>query len=279
MASKKSKIKPDDKTKEELILKYDDKIQKFTLMDDSFMSVVFKNKECAEILISVILKKILKIISVNTQYEMSNLKYRSVRLDIFAEDENGVLYNIEVQNDNEGATPERARYNASSIDVHTIAKGEDVKNLPTTYVILITRNDVIGKNKPLYTIKRTIEEDNHSEFGDRQYIIYVNSQIRDTTELGKLMHDFYCTNPEDMYNKKLADEVEYYKNKKRGEYEMCAIMDSLMNEAATEAAIKTTIEIYQDLNFSESDTIKKVMEKFSLTKKDATLKVKEIWAN
>jgi len=275
LTSKKSKTKPNSKAREELILKYDDKIQKFTLMDDSFMSIVFKNKDCTEILINTILKKKLKIISVNTQYELSNLKYRSVRLDIFAEDENGVLYNIEVQNDNYGAAPERARYNASSIDVHTIAKSEEVRNLPTTYVIFITRNDVIGKNKPLYTIKRTIEEDNHSEFGDRQYIIYVNSQIQDKTELGKLMHDFYCTNPKDMYNKKLANEVEYYKNKKRGEYEMCAIMDSLINEAA----VKATIEAYQDLGANKNDTVKKIMEKFNLTKEDAIAKVYEIWGS
>ena len=66
MTSKKSKTKPNSKTREELILKYDDKIQKFILMDDSFMSIVFKNKDCTETLINTILKKKLKIISVNT---------------------------------------------------------------------------------------------------------------------------------------------------------------------------------------------------------------------
>lgn len=145
---------------------------------------------------------------------MSNLKYRSVRPDIFAKDENGVLHNIEVQNDNEEAASERARYNAGNIDIHTIAKGEDVKNLPTTYIILITQNDVIDKNKPLYIIKWMIEKDNHSKFCDKQYIMYVNSQIQDKMKLGKLTRNFYCTNPKDMYNKKLANQVEYYKDKK-----------------------------------------------------------------
>lgn len=55
---------------------------------------------------------------------------------------------------------------------------------------------------------------------------------------------------------------------------MCAIMDSLMNETT----IKTTIEICQDLGAKKDDTVKKVMEKFNLTKK-ATAKVKEIWTN
>ena len=147
---------------------------------------------------------------------MNNYKYRSVRLDILAKDEDGCLLNIEVQNSNEGASPERARYNASSIDVHLLLKGEDVTNLPTVYVILITRNDVLGKNKPLYTIERTIKEDNNSSFNDRQHIIYVNSKIQDETELGKLMHDFSTPNADEMYYDELAEKVRYHKQDSEG---------------------------------------------------------------
>ena len=78
-----------------------------------------------------------------------------------------------------------------------------------------------------------------------------------------------------MYNKKLANEVEYYKDKKRSEYEMCAIMDSLMNEAA----VKATIEAYQYLGANKNDTGKKIMEKFYLAKEDAIAKVYKIWGN
>jgi len=39
--------------KEDLHNKYDKAIQKFTLMSDTFMSVVFKDKKCAEELLSV----------------------------------------------------------------------------------------------------------------------------------------------------------------------------------------------------------------------------------
>lgn len=48
------------------------------------------------------------------------------------------------------------------------------------------------------------------------YIIYVNSQIKDETALGKLMHDFACTNAKDMYYEVLADRVHYFKEDEKG---------------------------------------------------------------
>ena len=47
-------------------------------------------------------------------------------------------------------------------------------------------------------------------------IIYVNSQIKDETALGKLMHDFACTNAKDMYYEVLADRVHYFKEDEKG---------------------------------------------------------------
>lgn len=56
-------------------------------------------------------------------------------------------------------------------------------------------------------------------FDDGTHIIYVNAEINDDTELGRLMHDLKCERVEDMDNKVLANRVDYYKNKTRGIYE------------------------------------------------------------
>ena len=39
----------------------------------------------------------------------------------------------------------------------------------------------------------------------------MNSQVKDQTALGKLMHDFSCINAKDMHYKILADRVRYFK--------------------------------------------------------------------
>lgn len=77
-------------------------------------------------------------------------------------------------------------------------KGHSFDELPETYVILITENDVVEGNKPLYRIER-INVTEGIEFNDEEHIIYVNSAYHGDDEIGKLMHDFMCCDPGDMY--------------------------------------------------------------------------------
>ena len=89
-------------------------IRDFRLMDDTFMSKVFEDKECAELLLRVILgRDDLTVVRVLSQYEPKNLQGRSARLDIYAVDNKGKQYDIEVQRSDEGGNPKRARYNSS----------------------------------------------------------------------------------------------------------------------------------------------------------------------
>ena len=152
------------------------RIRGLCLIDDEFMSKVFEDKECAEVLLRAILKKRdLKVTDVRVQYDIKNLQGRSIRLDILAEDEAGKLYNVEVQRNNHGAAPKRARYNSSLLDANITDAGEDYKNLAETYVIFITENDIFNAGKPLYHVERMVKETKKS-FGDEAHIIYVNSQ-------------------------------------------------------------------------------------------------------
>lgn len=131
----------------------------------------------------------LKVISVTSQYAIKNLQGRSVRLDILAVDQQNRVYNIEIQRNNKGAGVKRARYNSSLIDANVTEPGDQYQELNETYVIFITENDVLGENLPIYHVDRIIRETGKM-FNDESHIIYVNSQIKDETALGKLMHDF-----------------------------------------------------------------------------------------
>ena len=93
-------------------------INKFTLMDDTFMTQVFSGDlECTKELLETILKrKDLTVIKSVTQLTIGNLFGRSVRLDIYANDAEGKKYDIEVQQNDSGAVPERARLNSSLFD-------------------------------------------------------------------------------------------------------------------------------------------------------------------
>ena len=55
----------------------------------------------------------------------------------------------------------------------------------------------------------------------------MNSQVKDQTALGKLMHDFSCINAKDMHYKILADRVRYFKEDEKGVETMCKAMEEM----------------------------------------------------
>ena len=90
--------------------KYQKEIDELCLMDDNFMSAVLQDKACCELVINTILNRSdIEVVECETQYTISNLYGRSVRLDVLAKDGHGDYINIEVQRSDEGAVPKRAR--------------------------------------------------------------------------------------------------------------------------------------------------------------------------
>ena len=219
------------------------RLRGFRLLDDDFMSKVFEDRKCAEFLLQVILNRNdLKVISVTSQYAIKNLQGRSVRLDILAVDQQNRVYNIEIQRNDKGAGVKRARYNSSLIDANVTEPGDQYQELNETYVIFITENDVLGENLPIYHVDRIIRETGKM-FNDESHIIYVNSQIKDESALGKLMHDFSCTDAKDMKYKILADRVRYFKEDEKGVATMCRAMEEMRNETARETEHAKAIKV------------------------------------
>ena len=242
----------------------------FRLIDDDFMNACFDgNIEGTELILRIILgKSDIIVLSVQTQQVMKNLLGRDIWLDINARDFEGKEYDIEIQRADKGAGFKRARYHSSIIDAHTLKPNEDFSKLPETYVIFITENDVIGENEPIYIVERQIVNIGKS-FDDGEHIIYVNGTDKDSsTELGRLMHDFMCTSPDDMNYEELADKVRYFKEDERGVTAMCKAMEDMRNEAVERDRIENALTMIKDGNLS--------LEKISEYTKLAMDKVKEL---
>lgn len=223
-----------------------ERIRNFRLMDDDFMSKVFEDTACAEFLLKVILNRDdLTVQEVHGQHDIKNLQGRSVRLDILAVDEKNRVYNIEVQRSDRGAGAKRARYNSSLLDANLTQPGDGYDALNETYIIFITERDVLKRNLPIYHINRIIEETGEA-FGDEAHIIYVNSQIKDETALGKLMHDFSCTDPENMQYSVLAERVKYFKEDTKGVTTMCRALERMRDETIHEKAVDVALSMLAD---------------------------------
>ena len=206
---------------------YQEILENFTIMSDIFMRNVLKDKTCTEYILQTITgDKELTVEEQIIQHDYKNLQGRSAVMDCVARDQKKRHMDIEIQKENKDASPERSRYNSALLDMNTLNSGQSVRELPESYVIFITRDDVLKKGLPIYHIQRTIDETRET-FQDGSHILYVNSQIQDDTRLGRLMHDLHCQHADEMYSEILANRVRELKETTEGVEGMCKEMDKI----------------------------------------------------
>ena len=194
------------------------------------MRNMLKKRECTEYILQVVMdQENLSVAAQTIQKDYKNLYGRSAILDCVVRDTQNRRYDIEIQQDNEGGSPKRARYHSGLMDMHTLKAGQNFEQLPEGCVIFITRDDSLGRGIQAYHIDRKIRE-TQDDFNDGAHIIYINSKIQDDTKLGRLMHDLHCKNADEMYSEILAERMRELKETEKGVEHMCSEMDKLYNE-------------------------------------------------
>lgn len=131
------------------------------------------------------------------------------------------------------------------IDANVLPTGDDPNNLPETYVIFFTENDIFSEGLPLYHIDRTCIETGKS-IEDEAHIVYVNGTYVGDSEIGKLIHDFKCTDADDMYYALLARKVRFYKEDEKGVAIMCKAMEEMRNETNRETKKGIAVELIKE---------------------------------
>ncbi len=208
------------------------RLRGFRPIDDDFMRCLFKNNiPLAELVLRIITdKQDLVITDCQTQKDMKRLAgARSVCLDAYGTDSENKKYDLEIQRSDKGADPHRARYHSSVMDVENLDAGQEFAELPDTYTIFITEKDFYEQGKPIYVVER-INLTTGKKFEDGEHILYVNGEYRGESELGKLMHDFNCTEADDMNFSLIAERTRYLKENPEGVSEMCKVMEDMRNE-------------------------------------------------
>ena len=138
--------------------------------------------------------------SVKSQRHMESPGHEAY-LDVYAVDSKNVEYDIEVQ---------RARYYSAIMDTNSLSKRRNYSEMNKTVVIFITEHDVLGGKKDLYRIERYV--DGTQLFNDGSLILYVNGENQNTTTaLGRLMHDFMCTDTEEIYSSEIKEHTKLLK--------------------------------------------------------------------
>ena len=236
-----------------------ERIKLLRYMDDEFMTVCLAdNCEAVELILRIVLgKKDIKIKSLRTQEELKNLQGRSAILDVHAVGSDNKEFNVEIQRADRGADAKRARHNSSLLDAHMLKSGNKTEDIPDSYVIFITENDIMKAGKAIYPVERYITiDENKVPFCDGSHILYVNGKYRGDDEIGKLMHDFSCTDPDDMNYEALAKKARYFKQSDEGGVAMCQMLEDMRNEAAERATRSAELKAKK----TARETAKKMIE-------------------
>ncbi len=227
-----------EETMQKHMERYKETIKNLTVMSDILARNVFKDKNACEYVLRIIMEdKDLTVIDNETQMDFRNMHGRGVVLDCVAKDGSGRIFNVEIQQDDEGAHPKRARYHLGMMDSNVLDTGKNFDKLADTYVIFVTLNDTLGYGLPIAHIDRIIRE-NGEKFGDEEHFIYVDSSKDDGGELGRLMHDFRVKEAKDMQAGALADRVHELKETEKGVAYMCKEMEALRREGVEEGRLE-----------------------------------------
>ncbi len=237
-------------TKKEMKKREMKNIKELRMIDDTFFAAVFDGQTAeTEVLIRTILNRDdITVVEAKVQNFIPNLRGHGVSLDILARDRDGRAYNIEVQRSNSGATPKRARFTGALVDTRLLEKGEDYEVLPDRFTIFITEDDYFKKMEPVYHAENRISELGYAPLCDGSCILYVNGSYRNLeTPIGRLMHDFSCTDSSGIINPLLKERIKYLKEEEGGHRSMCKLMDDLINDVVTDAVKDRNLDMAKDL--------------------------------
>lgn len=96
-----------------------------------------------------------------------------VRLDVYADDTEDSMFNVEMQAYMDRDIRKRSRYYQGVMDVNSLKKGMDYGELPRSFVIFICNYDVFGLDKPIYAFENRCVQEDGLRLGDDAYRIFL----------------------------------------------------------------------------------------------------------
>lgn len=174
MVKEEKKIKP---RAEEIRLPGEKEYEKLTFTDNFlFCKIMEKNPRlCKQLLETILNVKIRKLVFAGREEAIGvTPQGKSIRLDVYVEDGEGTVYDIEMQVSEKKNLPKRLRYYQGMIDLNMIEKGADYSELRKSFVIFICTFDFFGKELPVYTFTNRCRELPELELGDGAEKVFVN---------------------------------------------------------------------------------------------------------
>ena len=187
-------------------------IEELTIVDDFMFGAVMSNPKYCKPMLEMILGVKIREIRYPELQKAIDQRYgsKSIRLDVYVEDETGAVYDVEIQTTSKKNLPKRTRYYQSLIDLHILDHGTDYTDLRKSFVIFICTYDPFKKGRWVYTFENRCLEDSSISLGDEAVKIILNTkgQVGEiSSDLADLLRYMEGLAPEDDYTRELDEAV------------------------------------------------------------------------
>lgn len=210
--------------------------KELTFTDDyMFCKILANDMELCRQLLEVILDKdIRKVELVDAQHTVSiSSDIRSVRFDVYLNDDAGTVFDLEMQALRKPELPKRSRYYQSITDIDHLGAGMSYGALPEMYVIFICTFDPFYKGLPRYEFRNLCLEEPRLELEDGTKKVFINAKSESndiSSELRSLL-DYLCgMDPNSDLTRYISDSIERAKNNRRWERDYVTFDEKLKEE-------------------------------------------------
>ena len=159
--------------------------------DFMFAKVLVNNPEICRRLLELLLDIKIKSMSVPENQKIIEIlsDSKGIRLDVYVDDEEGTVYNIEMQKTLKTDLPKRSRYYQGMIDLKLIERGAKYKELKLCFVIFICLEDPFHRKLPVYRFENICIQDKSILLNDEAIKVFINAD-GDLTGVPEELADF-----------------------------------------------------------------------------------------
>ena len=188
------------------------KYEELDITDPFIFAKVMSEKElCKPLLENILNIKIRDIVYVDYEEIIQmTAKSKGIRLDIYVEDDDNTVFNLEMQTTTYKELPKRSRYYQGIIDLNMIEKDESYDILKESYVIFICTFDFFEKGRSVYEFENVCLEDSEIKLNDGTHKIFLNTKGDKSDinkELKSLLEYFDGSEPESELTRRIDRKV------------------------------------------------------------------------
>ena len=256
--------------------------EELTFTDDFMFCKIMESHPdlCRELLELILERKVGKLVEVNRQKPIEiTADGKGVRFDVYAEDDQKVIYEVEMQNAMKDSLSKRVRYSQGMIDLNLIERGKHYSELNRSFIIFICDFNLfkeIGRHK--YSFANLCREDSKIELGDETEKIFLcaEGKMDDVSENLKIFLNYIAQGvPGNAFTNTLEYKVKEARIHKRWRTEYMTLLEHYEIERAEGRAeglaegILGSITIMSEVGKSEEQMIEQLIKVYGISESDA----------